>query len=91
MSTHTMEQVLFDIASAPAVAAEFQRDRRAFLQAYRLTDAEVELVCAFDVANMQQLGVDPMLTMRAYTAVEGRERLGDYMASLHAARAKGEG
>lgn len=43
MSKYTIEQVLFDIAYSQNTAADFQRDRRAFVQAYRLTGEEEEL------------------------------------------------
>lgn len=89
MSMYTVERVLFEIASGPAQAAEFKRDRQAFLAAYPLTPEEAGMLALLDVARMQARGVDPMLTMRAFTAVEGRERLGDYMGSLHAAAGKG--
>ncbi len=90
MSRYTVERVLFEIASAPKRAAAFRDDAPSFLADFPLEKEEVSMLANWDVARMQAHGADPMLTMRAHTAVAGRERLDRYMQSLqHAAVVEG--
>ncbi|MBN8839817.1 MAG: hypothetical protein J0I25_06405 [Sphingomonadales bacterium] len=82
MSIHTIEQALFEIASGPARAAQYKQDPQVFLAAYPLSDQEKTLILSTDVYEMIARSANPMLVMRAFTAVEGRERLPEYLRRL---------
>jgi hypothetical protein len=82
MSTHTLEQVLFDLASNTHCAADYLQDRQAFLAAYPLQADEARLMIEMDVREMVARNVNPMLAMRGFSAVEGRERIPEYLRRL---------
>jgi hypothetical protein len=85
VSIHTVERALFDIASSPARAAEYKADREKFLGAYPLQPDELQMVLELDVREMHTRGANPMLVMRAFSSIEGRERVPEYMRRLNAA------
>ena len=85
MSVHTLEQALFDIASNPSRAAAYKADAQAFLNAYLLEPDELRMIRDLAVSEMQAHGANPMLVMRAFSSIEGRERMPEYMRRLNAA------
>ncbi len=84
MSTHMIEKALFDIAASSANTADYQRSPTTFLSAYALCSAERRLVLELDVGEMLARQVNPMLAMRAFTAVRGRQSLPEYMRQIQA-------
>jgi hypothetical protein len=82
MSTHMLEKVLFDVAATPQRAAEYSSNPDLFLSAYRLDDDEIQLIKQLDVREMMRRALNPMLLMRAFSALEGRERLPEYLRRM---------
>jgi hypothetical protein len=82
MSTHMLEKVLFDVAATPQRAAEYSSNPDRFLSAYRLDDDEIQLIKQLDVREMMRRALNPMLLMRAFSALEGRERMPEYLRRM---------
>jgi hypothetical protein len=82
MSTHMLEKVLFDVAATPQRATEYSSNPDLFLSAYRLDDDETQLIKQLDVREMMRRALNPMLLMRAFSALEGRERLPEYLRRM---------
>lgn len=82
MSIHTVERALFDIASSPQIAAAYKADPQQFLSAYPLTPEEVTMILELNVAEMVRRQLNPMLAMRAFNTIEGRERMPEYIRRL---------
>lgn len=82
MSTHSMEQALYDISTAPANANRFKENPRAFLTAYALAREEEVMILEMNVAEMIRRTVNPMLAMRAFQSVEGRDQLPEYLRRI---------
>lgn len=86
MSIHALEQALFDIAAGPTKTAAYRADPEGFLAGYRLEAEEIRMILGMDVRAMIERSINPMLAMRAFTAVEGRQNLGEYMRRIQAAK-----
>ncbi|WP_338617404.1 hypothetical protein [Pigmentiphaga sp. CHJ604] len=82
MSVYAIEQALFDIASDPQETNAYRADPRHFLTRYRLDPQECRLILDMDVKNLIGLAINPMLTMRAFTAIEGRDSMPEYMRRI---------
>lgn len=88
MSIHSLEKALFDIASEPSEAQRYKQHPDAFLARYRLDADEAQLLRGLDVREMIARDANPMLVMRAFTSLEGRAQLPEYMRRLNAGRAQ---
>jgi len=86
MSIHMLEKALFDITGHPQRAAEFKADPDRFLREYALDAEEIRILKDLDVREMQARNANPMLVMRAFTCLEGRDRLPEYMRRLNPSR-----
>jgi hypothetical protein len=83
MSIYTIERVLFDLTSNPQAPARFREDAATFLAAYPLAQDEASIIRTLDVRAMHDRGVDAMLAMRAFNAIEGRARMPEYMLRIN--------
>ena len=83
MSIHTIERALFELTAAPQRLPEYQQDPRRFLAAYPLTAEELELVLALDVKELCRRGLNPMLAMRAFNLIAGRDKFPEYLQRLN--------
>jgi hypothetical protein len=82
MTIYTVERALLDIAAGPQYAAQYAADPATFLSAYPLDPDEVRMILDLDVREMTRRGLNPMLAMRAFSALQGRERLPDYLLRM---------
>ncbi len=82
MSVHMVEKALLDIAASRASAEAYLKSPDDYLDAYRLDAGEIVMIKQLDVLEMQKRGLNPMLTMRAFSAIEGREKMPEYMRQL---------
>ena len=82
MSVYAMEQALFDIAALPPQHNAYCADPQGFLAAYRLQPEEARLIMDMDVRAMMDRAINPMLAMRAFTAVAGRAGVPEYMRRI---------
>ncbi|MFT6424781.1 MAG: protocatechuate 4,5-dioxygenase alpha chain [Celeribacter sp.] len=62
MSRHSLEKVLFDLSTSGANKKMFAAEPDKFLGRYQLSDEEQNLVRAFRVRELADLGVNTMLT-----------------------------
>jgi hypothetical protein len=91
MSVHSLEKALFDIASAPPEAQRYRVDPDAYLARYRLDAEEARLIKVLDVRELIARDINPMLVMRAFTSLEGRASLPEYLRRLQADSPRREG
>lgn len=84
MSAAVMEKVLWEIGLDPKRAAQFKADADQYLAAYDLAPEETQMLKGLDVRLMQARGVSPMLTMRAWSALKGRDQMPEYLRKLQA-------
>jgi hypothetical protein len=82
MSVYALERVLFELAAGGPGTADYLGDREAYLAEHGLEAHERRLILDMDVNEMIQRGINAMLVMRAFTAVEGRDRMPEYMRRL---------
>lgn len=87
MSRYTIEKVLWDLIGHPQVADRFRADTETFLDAYPLEPPERALLKNMDVRAIVALRINPMLLMRAWQAVFGRDQRPKYLQQLGASRA----
>jgi len=85
MSVHTLEKLLWEITQHPERAADFKADPDRFLRAYALTADEIELVKNLDVRGLMARKVNPMLVMRIWSVMKGRDQTSEYLRRLGAA------
>lgn len=83
MSTHALEQALWEIGRDPALAAAFRADPAAFAARYRLSTAELDQLASLDVQAMAAAEVSTLLLMMAWIAVHGPGSVPGYMARMH--------
>ncbi|TAL75621.1 MAG: hypothetical protein EPN76_14455 [Burkholderiaceae bacterium] len=82
MSIHMVEKALFDIAANTQNVRAYRGGPVDYLKAYRLEADEVGMIEQMDVREMINRGVNPMLVMRVFSAIEGREKMPEYMRRL---------
>ena len=63
MGRNLLEHVLWKLSVDRASKERFRQDARGFLGRFELSPDEIEMLLGFDVAALQRLGVNPMLTM----------------------------
>jgi hypothetical protein len=82
MSVYTIEKVLWDLMEHPPKAQAFRADADAFLDGYPLAPSERRLLKEMDVKAIVDLRINPMLLMRAYQCVLGRDKRLAYLQQL---------
>ncbi len=82
MSAHMIEKFLWEVTQQPQRASEFKADPDRFLAAYALQPDEAAMVKNLDVSAMVAHGVNPMLTMRVWSMLKGRDQMPAYLQKL---------
>jgi hypothetical protein len=82
MSTYTIEKVLWDLVGQTQKAEAYRADTDAFLDGYPLAPAEREMLKNMDVQAIVALRINPMLLMRAFQCVHGRDKRLLYLQRL---------
>lgn len=78
MTINTIERALFEVASSPERVRQYKASPESFLCSYPLAPDEVGLILNMDVREIIRRGLNPMLAMRAFSAIEGREKISEY-------------
>lgn len=86
MSVYMLEKLLWEITQHPQRAAEFKADPDRFLRAYPLAPDEIALVKNLDVHGLMARAVNPMLVMRLWSVMKGRDQMPEYLRRLRAAK-----
>lgn len=82
MSRNVIERVLHQLTIDRAAKQRFKSDALEYLARYSLNDAERQMLLDFDVAGLQALGVNPMLTMAYWQELSPTRAMRQYMAAL---------
>ncbi len=83
MNPHVVEKVLWDLVNAPAGAPALRDAPGQYLAPYRLGEPERRVLAPMDPRALIDAGVNPMLVMRAWQMVHGRDQLPRYIAQLN--------
>jgi hypothetical protein len=84
MNAHAVEKVLWDVVNAPATAPALRDTPAQYLAPYNLGADELALLSRMDAKALISLKINPMLVMRAWQMVHGRDQLPRYIAQLNA-------
>lgn len=82
MTIGRLEKALYDLGVDRNAKTLFKEDPESFTDRYRLDDSEAAALTVFDVARLQQLGANPMLTMGFWMQLEPSHDMGAYIAAL---------
>jgi hypothetical protein len=82
MSTYTIEKVLWDLVQHPQTGPVFRADPDPHLDRYPLELSERELLKKMDVRTLAARRINPMLLMRAYQAMFGRDQFPQYLEKI---------
>jgi Aromatic-ring-opening dioxygenase LigAB, LigA subunit len=82
MSANAVENALWRALSHPTDLAAFQQDGNRYLARFTLTDHERSLLLSWDVNAIIEHGVNPVLLMLTFGAVNGRHRRPEYLAKI---------
>lgn len=85
MTIFTVEKILYEVASSPERAQQYKAERSTFLGRFPLAADEAQLILDLDVSEIIRRGVNPMLAMRAFQAIEGRDSMPEYFRRLREA------
>lgn len=86
MSVYMIEKLLWDITQHPPRAQEYKADPDQFLRTYALAADEIEMIKNLDVRALVACNVNPMLTMRLWSLVKGRDQTPAYLKQLRAGK-----
>ncbi|MYM26243.1 extradiol ring-cleavage dioxygenase [Duganella sp. FT135W] len=82
MSRNLVERVLYQLCVDRSAKQRFKDGAEDFLARFALTDAEREMVLAFDVKALQAYGVNSMLTMGFWQELAPQRDMRSYMKQL---------
>lgn len=85
MSINALEKALWQLYQCPADTESFRSDAKAYVQDFKLSEAEREKLASLDVMAMISDGANPLLVMMVYQTVNGPHRLPDYFAIVNQA------
>ena len=83
MNADAVEKVLWDLVNAPATAPGLRDTPESYLAPYPLGAEERAVLAALDPRALMELRINPMLVMRAWQMVHGRDQLPRYLALLN--------
>lgn len=83
MSLNAMEKLLWKVSSSPEEARRLGEDFEAYVAGYSLDGSELEKLRSWDVRTLAELGVNPLLLMMSYAAVNGFEKTGEYIGKIN--------
>jgi hypothetical protein len=86
MSSYTVEKVLWDLVQKPQTGPEFRANPDPHLDRYPLEPSERDLLKSMDVQALAALRINPMLLMRAYQAVFGKDQFPQYLQRMGGSR-----
>jgi len=84
MTYFAVEKALWGIAQDPASASAFIDNAEAYLTGFNLTDTERLAIQTFDLRLLADTGVNPLLLMQSWNAVQGPDRIGEYLGRMNA-------
>ena len=82
MNRYALEKALWDVVSHPDHATALREGPEGFLGRYCLSQAHADMLRQMDVQALLALQINPMLVMRAFQMVHGRDQLPEYLRRL---------
>lgn len=94
MSRNVMERILWSLSVDRFSKEKFREDPRKFLERFPVDEKEARMILEFDVKAMQEMGVNPMLTLGYWIEMSPDHRVSSYNRKLgsdsaHSASIKG--
>ncbi len=86
MSNFAIERLLWQAFTNPAEAGAFRADADGFLGRFRVDEDEKALLKEWDVAALADRGVNPMLLLMAYNAVQPGANMMEYVGKINRPR-----
>lgn len=83
MSRNVLERLLHQLCIDRATKQRFKEDAAKLLERHNLTEEERRMLVEFDVAALQQHGVNPMLTMGFWQENSPSRSIAEYMKALN--------
>jgi len=83
MSTNAMEKALWQALSNPKELQRFTDDAPVYLSEFNIDEDERAAMLAWDVRQIVSRGVNPLLLMSAFSAVNGMEKMGEYAMAIN--------
>jgi hypothetical protein len=83
LSVHAAEKVLWLLANQPDEAHKFKQDRKSYLSKFALNADESTWVETLDVRRLADCGVNPLLLLGVYRAVQGPDSIPEYMQRMN--------
>ncbi|MCB5163042.1 hypothetical protein [Marinomonas algarum] len=94
MKRDVIERVLWSLSIDRFSKVKFKENPNKFLMRFALEDADIEKILSFDVKALQEMGVNPMLTMGYWVEMSPDKSMRTYNQKLgsdgvHSASIKG--
>jgi protocatechuate 4,5-dioxygenase alpha chain len=86
MTVNAIEKALWLASSNPAEAQRFREDAQSFMRTFRIDEEERALLTSWDVAAMEDRGVNPMVMMMGFMAVRGPSAMMEYLTKINQPR-----
>lgn len=83
MSLNALEKLLWKVSSSPEEARRLGEEFEACIAGYSLDESERARLQSWDVRALADLGVNPLLLMMSYAAVNGFEKTGEYIGKIN--------
>ncbi len=82
MQRDVIERVLWNLSIDRFSKMKFKEDPAKFLSRFALSDSSVEMIWGFDVKGMQDIGVNPMLTLGYWIEMSPERKISSYNKKL---------
>lgn len=86
MSNFAIEKLLWQAFTNPVAAENFCFDPGGYLAKFRLTDEETALLIDWDVAELADRGVNPMLLLMTFSTVHPGANMMEYVGRINRQR-----
>ena len=86
MSANAIDKALWQALSNPKEMQRLREDAQDYLREFKIDDQERQLMLSWDVGELVSRGVSPLLLVSTYTAVEGMDKMGDYIMKINQPR-----
>lgn len=82
MQRDVIERVLWNLSIDRFSKLKFKDDPEKFLARFALDSSSIKLILSFDVKQMQELGVNPMLTLGYWIEMSPSQNVSEYNQKL---------
>lgn len=82
MSRNVLERVLHQLTVDRSAKQRFRDDAQGYLRRFALTEDERRMLLDFDIKGLQEVGVNPMLTMGFWQELSPQRDIREYMKRL---------